>query len=154
MQSTRRRDTRPELEVRALVHAMGLRYRVDAAPSPTLRRRADLLFKGPRVAVLIDGCFWHGCPLHYIAPATHSEFWAKKVETNRARDRDTNHALAREGWAVLRLWEHEEPQHAANVIAALVRERTSRGGAGSVARGEPTSTNPARTQMVGARTQR
>ncbi|MGH3712036.1 MAG: very short patch repair endonuclease [Micromonosporaceae bacterium] len=114
-----RRDTRPELAVRRLVHARGLRYRVDA-PLPAMRRRADLLFAGPRVAVFIDGCFWHGCPQHASWPKRNARWWASKIAANVARDEDTDRRLAVAGWRVVRVWEHEQPDLAADRICAAV----------------------------------
>jgi len=121
MKGNRSRDTGPELRVRRLVHARGLRYLVDSPPEKSLRRRADLLFCGPRVAVFIDGCFWHGCPDHHTVSRTNSSFWAEKVARNRARDADTNERLASQGWTVLRFWEHEDPHAVAMVIERRVR---------------------------------
>lgn len=110
MVANRRRDTKPELAVRRLVHASGLRYRVDYAPLPTNKRsRADLVFTRVKVAVFIDGCFWHGCPQHHTFPATHADYWRSKVQGNRARDARTDAALREAGWTVLRFWEHEDP---------------------------------------------
>src|SRR4051794_25903872 len=86
MQTNRRRDTGPELAVRRAVHALGLRYRVDTRPVPSLNRRADLIFTRCKVAVFVDGCFWHGCSVHHTVSRTNSEFWAMKVATNKARD--------------------------------------------------------------------
>lgn len=120
MQGNRPRDTAPEVRVRRLVHAMGLRYRVNARPSADLPRTADLMFSGARVAVFIDGCFWHGCPEHYTAPASNSEFWRGKVERNRARDSDTTRRLSDEGWRVMRFWTHEDPLGVAETIREAV----------------------------------
>lgn len=89
MRANRRRDTKPELAVRRLVHAAGLRYRVDIAPLPDQKRlRADLVFTRARVAVFIDGCFWHGCPEHHTVAKTNAAFWSSKVTGNRERHRD------------------------------------------------------------------
>ncbi|GAB3996378.1 very short patch repair endonuclease [Nocardioides marmoraquaticus] len=107
MRGNRRRDTRPEMRVRRALHARGLRYRVDIAPLAGLRRRADVVFRGPRVAVFIDGCFWHGCPEHGMTPRTNTEFWRAKLDRNRERDVETTLVLAAAGWVVLRFWEHE-----------------------------------------------
>lgn len=121
MRANRGRDTKPELAVRRLVHEMGLRYRVDYPPLPSNRRmRADLVFTRARVAVFIDGCFWHGCPEHHTVARTNAEFWATKVSGNRARDERTNAALNEAGWTVLRFWEHEAPSIAARAIRAAV----------------------------------
>ena len=93
MQGNRGRDTKAELAVRRIVHAQRLRYRVNARPEPGIRRTADLLFTRARVAVFIDGCFWHGCPAHFTMPATNTDFWDAKIDRNRQRDADTTAAL-------------------------------------------------------------
>lgn len=116
MQGNKRRDTRPELAVRRAVHALGLRYFVDRAPLPGLRRRADLVFPRLRLAVFVDGCFWHGCPDHHTVARTNAEYWANKVSENRQRDADTDRRLAEAGWTVLRVWEHEDATAAAVLI--------------------------------------
>lgn len=122
MRGNRSRDTKPELAVRRLVHASGLRYRVDFAPLRGRRRlRADLVFTRAKVAVFVDGCFWHGCPEHHVAAKTNAEFWAAKVTGNRDRDARTNSALREAGWTVLRFWEHEDPAAVAATIVDVVR---------------------------------
>jgi DNA mismatch endonuclease (patch repair protein) len=124
MLANRRRDTSPELRIRRILHAQGLRYRVDFAPAPTRRRRADIVFPRKQVAVFIDGCFWHGCPAHYVAPKTNQQFWSDKVSRNRSRDLETTTLLQSAGWTVLRFWEHELPEDVAAAIAAKVRTET------------------------------
>ncbi|GGU87720.1 very short patch repair endonuclease [Streptomyces litmocidini] len=126
MQAIRSRDTKPEQIVRRLVHATGLRYRVAARPLPSLRRTADLVFRPAKVAVFIDGCYWHGCPDHYVPPKTNSGYWSDKVARNVARDRDTDQQLAAAGWLVLRFWEHEPSAACADKITASVRARRER----------------------------
>jgi DNA mismatch endonuclease (patch repair protein) len=121
--SQRVRDTNAELSVRKAVHGMGLRYRVDAKPETDLRVRADLLFTKARVAVFIDGCFWHGCPDHFIPPKNNAEWWATKIARNRERDQASRRELTNRGWIVLSIWEHEFPGDAASVIVTLVRAR-------------------------------
>lgn len=118
------RDTAPELAVRRLLHAAGLRYRVNW-PVPTMRRRTiDIAFTRVRVAVLIDGCFWHGCPVHATRPKANAEWWREKLARNVARDLETTARLTDEGWTVLRFWTHESPDAMAERIAATVeRER-------------------------------
>lgn len=124
MQLQRTRDTAPELAVRRLLHAMGLRYRVDRQPLPGLRRRADLVFGPARVAVFIDGCFWHGCPHHgNPAPGVNSWYWPEKIQRNRDRDVDTDERLLAAGWSVIRAWEHEPPARVADRVAAAVASR-------------------------------
>ncbi|XKH57859.1 very short patch repair endonuclease [Citricoccus nitrophenolicus] len=120
MRSNRGRDTKPELRVRRLVHAKGMRYRVNARPIPGLRRTADLLFSKARVIVLIDGCFWHGCSIHYTPPKTNSEFWVSKIQQNRARDAETVALLEAADWTVLRFWEHSDPVDIADAIEEAV----------------------------------
>lgn len=123
MSRQRRRDTAPEITIRQRLHAQGYRYRV-AWPIPGLRRRTvDIAFTRARVAVFIDGCFWHSCPQHKTSPAANSDWWAKKLETNRLRDSETNAHLETLGWCVLRIWEHESPADAVARIAGLLSER-------------------------------
>lgn len=121
MAKQRRRDTAAELEIRRLLHARGLRYRVDAVLPGLPRRRADLTFASSCVVVFIDGCFWHGCPEHKTAPKTNAEWWAAKLARNVKRDRETDTHLAELGWRVVRVWEHETPESAADLVEAAVR---------------------------------
>ncbi len=123
MQSNKSRDTKPELALRSAVHALGLRYRVSAKPLGDLRRTADLVFPRAKVAVFLDGCFWHGCPEHHTVASANARFWAEKVEGNRARDRDTDGRLAAAGWVSVRIWEHEDPRTAARRVDEVVRAR-------------------------------
>ncbi|MEU6100491.1 very short patch repair endonuclease [Streptomyces flaveolus] len=123
MQAIRSRDTKPEILIRRLVHAAGLRYRVAARPLPDLRRTADMVFRPAKVAVFIDGCYWHGCPEHYVPPKTNSGYWSEKVLRNVKRDRDTDEKLRAAGWTVLRFWEHEPSGDCANKIAVTVLAR-------------------------------
>jgi DNA mismatch endonuclease (patch repair protein) len=123
MQAIRSRDTKPEILIRRLVHAAGLRYRVAARPLPDLRRTADMVFRPVKVAVFIDGCYWHGCPEHYVPPKTNSGYWSEKVLRNVTRDRDTDEKLRAAGWTVLRFWEHEPSDACANKIAVTVLAR-------------------------------
>lgn len=110
MQGNRKRDTTPEIRIRKLLHAGGLRYRVDYPLPFDRRRRADVVFTKLKVAVFIDGCFWHGCPEHYISPRSNHEFWRNKHLKNLARDRDTDVRMRQLGWTVMRFWEHESPE--------------------------------------------
>ncbi|MFK0117024.1 very short patch repair endonuclease [Streptomyces sp. NPDC090994] len=127
MQAIRSRDTKPEILIRRLVHATGLRYRVAARPLPDLRRTADMVFRSAKVAVFIDGCYWHGCPEHYVPPKTNSGYWSEKVVRNVERDRDTDKRLREAGWLVLRFWEHEPSDTCADKIAATVLARREGG---------------------------
>ncbi|WP_436496164.1 DNA mismatch endonuclease Vsr [Actinokineospora sp. HUAS TT18] len=127
MRANRRKDTRPELALRRLLHRRGLRYRVDAQPLPEIRRTADVLFPGDRVAIFVDGCFWHGCPKHYRPAVKKAEFWSEKIAGNRTRDIETNEILRAAGWHVIRIWEHENPTLAAERVEARLHEvRTER----------------------------
>jgi DNA mismatch endonuclease (patch repair protein) len=123
MRSTPQRDTPAELRVRRLLHAMGLRYLIDARPLQDSSRRADIVFRRAMVAVFIDGCFWHGCPKHGTWPKTNEHFWREKILANRARDSDTSVRLRQRGWLVVRVWEHEDPTRAAERVARRVRAR-------------------------------
>ncbi|MFZ3393617.1 very short patch repair endonuclease [Rhodococcus sp. 7Tela_A2] len=117
MSRQRRRDTAPEVALRRELHRRGLRFYVDRAPLPGVRRRADLVFPRRRVAVYVDGCFWHRCPLHATDPKNNAEWWADKLAGNVKRDRDTDSRLAAAGWTVIRVWEHEDPTTAATRVA-------------------------------------
>ena len=117
MVAQRRRDTEPELAIRRVLHAKGLRYFVHRRPLPGLRREADIVFPRARVAVFIDGCFWHGCPAHGSKRSqTNDWYWPEKIARNRARDADTNARLATAGWVAVRVWEHD---HAVAVVRRI-----------------------------------
>lgn len=122
MVANRSKDTGPERAVRSLLHAQGLRYRTHFCPVQPLRRTADIVFTRWRIAVFIDGCFWHACPEHFVAPKSNSEYWMSKMEGNQRRDREVNSTLNEAGWTVLRFWEHEPPLGVADRIVIAVRE--------------------------------
>jgi DNA mismatch endonuclease (patch repair protein) len=112
-----RRDTAPELALRKVLHRQGLRYFVHRRPLPEVRREADIVFPAAKVAVFVDGCFWHGCPEHGTrVHGTNAWYWPEKIERNRARDRDTNARLQRAGWTPVRVWEHEDSESAGQRI--------------------------------------
>lgn len=122
MRGNRRRDTKPELEVRRLVHAAGLRYRVDYPPLRGNRRlRADLVFTRAKVAVFIDGCFWHGCPEHHVASKTNVDYWRTKIAANAERDARTTALLVGANWIVLRFWAHAPATEVAERVVEAVR---------------------------------
>jgi len=123
MVACRNRDTAPEMAVRSAVHSMGLRFRVAARPLPDLRRTADLVFRRARVAVHVDGCWWHGCPEHSRPAKTNGLYWHPKIAANKARDTDTDERLRAAGWISLRFWEHDEPIAVAAEVARVVRAR-------------------------------
>ena len=120
MRGNRSKDTKPELRLRKELYAIGLRYRVSTRPLPGIRRSADIVFTRPRVAVFVDGCYWHGCPQHYRPSTRNTEFWSEKIDANRRRDSEANQLLGQAGWHVIRVWEHEDPAVAARRIAELV----------------------------------
>jgi DNA mismatch endonuclease (patch repair protein) len=122
MTGNRSRDTGPELAVRSLLHRRGLRYWVARRPVRSVRRAADLVFPRIKLAVFIDGCFWHECAELFVLPKTNTDYWREKISGNSARDRQTNELLANEGWTVLRYWEHENPESVAEEIAERVSE--------------------------------
>ncbi|BDM73747.1 hypothetical protein HEK616_72340 [Streptomyces nigrescens] len=126
-----RRDTEPERAVRRLLYAAGLRYRLQRRVPGMTRRTIDIAFPGPRIAVFLDGCFWHGCPEHATSPKSNAEWWRAKLEGNVARDAETNAHLEAAGWTVLRFWEHESPETVAEYVARAVR------GAGAARKSQP-----------------
>ena len=128
LQRNRRRDTAPELALRRELHALGLRFLVDVAPAGTSRRRrADVVLRGSRIAVLVHGCFWHGCPEHFHAPKANAEWWRLKLASIRARDEDTLRMLDSAGWLPVVVWEHEDPTAAAQRLRVLDAARRQRG---------------------------
>jgi DNA mismatch endonuclease (patch repair protein) len=125
MVANRGRDTKPELLLRRRVHAMGLRYRVGLTVRVAgVRVRPDLTFTRVRVAVFVDGCFWHRCPQHGCEPQTNVDYWVPKLEGNVVRDRRVDAALRAAGWTVVRVWEHEDVGAAADRVRRAVCRRT------------------------------
>lgn len=123
MRRVRTRGTGPELALRSALHARGLRYRVNRQLCDTLRCRPDVAFAPARVVVFVDGCFWHGCPMHASWPKANAAWWRAKIEKTRARDALTAAALAEQGWLVIRVWEHDDPVDAADRVELAVRSR-------------------------------
>lgn len=121
MRAQAQTGTAPERAVLSALHQRGLRYRKHLAPVPSVRCKADAVFAARRVAVFVDGCFWHGCPIHGSWPKANEDWWKRKIAMTRARDHRNNEILRNEGWTVLRVWEHEDPQSAADRIAATIR---------------------------------
>jgi DNA mismatch endonuclease (patch repair protein) len=120
MGRVRQKDTDAEVALRRELYRQGLRYRVGFEISKKPRRVADIAFPGLKIAVFVDGCFWHGCPEHATWPKKNAEFWRQKIEANRVRDADTNARLREAGWTVLRFWRHECPTEAAKIVSRHV----------------------------------
>ena len=131
MSRQRTRDTAPELALRRELYRRGLRYRVDWPIPGMPRRRADVAFSGARVAVFVDGCFWHGCPKHKTSPKGNAAWWSAKLARNIERDQETADHLTSLGWTVLRFWEHEDMAEAAARVERAVCVARSRRQAGS-----------------------
>jgi DNA mismatch endonuclease, patch repair protein len=121
MRANRRRDTKPELALRSALHALGYRYRKDLRLDLPLRRvRPDIAFTSRKVAVFVDGCFWHACPEHGSQPKNNEWYWSPKLAKNVERDRAADAALAEAGWTVVRLWEHISLEDAVAAVVAVV----------------------------------
>jgi len=124
MKSNRRRDTVPERRIRSLLHGQGRRFRCDyPIEAQGYRVHADIAFPSRKVAIFIDGCFWHGCAVHGNAPRTNTSYWGPKLARNRERDLRVDGLLTSEGWRVIRFWEHTNPSEAADEVVALLNER-------------------------------
>lgn len=115
------RNTGPERALRSELHKRGYRFRLHRALPFDARRKADLVFPKERLAVFVDGCFWHSCPVHGTMPRANRDFWEPKLARNRERDQDTDARLREHGWAVVRVWEHEPAIHAADVVESTLR---------------------------------
>jgi len=120
MRAVRRRGTKAEIDLREALASLGLSFEANRRPLPDLRREADILFPEEKVAVFVDGCFWHGCPIHGTQAKANAVFWKEKIERNKKRDADTNERLQQAGWVVIRVWEHVDPTVAANEIAGVI----------------------------------
>lgn len=123
MSGLARQDTAPELALRRALHALGLRYRIQVRVPGNNRRRIDIAFTRAKVAVFVDGCYWHGCPEHGTRPKANREWWDWKIQRNRDRDADTNRLLDEQGWAVIRVWEHEHSVAAAERVRSVAAAR-------------------------------
>jgi DNA mismatch endonuclease (patch repair protein) len=121
MSSQRRADTVPELALRSELHRRGRRFRIGIKVPGNARRTIDIAFPRQRLAIFVDGCFWHRCPVHSIPAKNNSAWWANKLAANVARDEQTTALLSAQGWRVVRVWEHEDPVDAATRIEQLLR---------------------------------
>ncbi|HAF20244.1 MAG TPA: very short patch repair endonuclease [Chloroflexi bacterium] len=126
MSANRKKNTSPERRLRSALHRLGLRYRIHAKPIQGSNMSADVVFRPSRVAVFLDGCFWHGCETHGTWPAVNREYWRAKISGNVLRDRRVDDLLAQAGWNSIRVWEHESSTAAANRIFETVRLRLPR----------------------------
>jgi DNA mismatch endonuclease (patch repair protein) len=127
MSRIRAKNTKPETSLRSALHLRGLRFRIhrnDLPGSP------DIVFPRHKIAIFIDGCFWHGCPKHGVHPRTNRKFWVDKIEANRKRDRRASRELRKLGWRVIRVWEHDVKRDVSRVLrsiesAVISAEKTS-----------------------------
>jgi DNA mismatch endonuclease, patch repair protein len=130
--ANRRRDTKPELQLRSELHRRGLRFRKDfLVRAPDAKARVDICFTRARIAVFVDGCFWHVCPIHHSAPKKNVDYWGPKFAANIERDRRVDRGFQADGWTVIRCWEHEDPSCAADRIEDVLRGRRRLGEDGS-----------------------
>ena len=126
MQANTQVETAPEKAIRSCLHRAGLRFRKDCRPEKDLRCKADVVFPRLKTCVFVDGCFWHGCPLHFKCPQKNSSWWREKINDNVARDRRQTEALSALGWKVVRIWEHDVMKYLSacvNQIVVVVRDR-------------------------------
>lgn len=140
MQGNRKVGTRPEVALRSELHRRGLRFRKNAPIRTPLRLvRPDIIFTRRRLAVFVDGCFWHRCPQHGTSPRTNSPYWSAKLDRNVARDTATDEALRAAGWSVVHVWEHEPIVQAADVVEGHLADAD---GSGPATPSGPLSTDP------------
>ena len=123
MQGNKSRDTKPEMVVRRYLHSEGLRYRVHVRPIKDWNRRADIVFPKAKIAVFVNGCFWHGCPKHFVAPKSNVDYWIPKIKQNVGRDQETRTRLKANGWRVFVIWEHEDLVKRASTISGRIRHQ-------------------------------
>lgn len=107
MQATAQKGNRSERRLRSALHVEGIRFRNHYRIAALPRRSIDIALVGVKIAIFIDGCFWHGCPRHGTRPKSNWAWWKTKINTNQLRDRDTNVKLRKAGWKVMRVWEHQ-----------------------------------------------
>lgn len=120
----RRVDSRPEIALRSELHRRGFRFRKDLLVRVAgVHVHVDIAFTRARLAVFVDGCFWHSCPQHGRAPRANESYWLPKLEANRRRDRVVNQALSADTWQVVRVWEHEPVAGAADKIENILRSQ-------------------------------
>ncbi len=116
------KGTQPEMALRRVLYSRGLRYRLQWPVPGMPRRTIDIAFPRRKLAVFVDGCFWHGCPTHAVPPKRNAERWTTKIASNTVRDEETTKHLVGLQWTVIRFWEHEDAESAAEMVEQLVRE--------------------------------
>ncbi|MCH8901173.1 MAG: very short patch repair endonuclease, partial [Chloroflexi bacterium] len=127
MRSNRSGITKPEVALRSMLHRLGYRFRKDfSTKERSIRVRPDVAFPRSKVAVFVDGCFWHRCPVHGTVPKANAAYWVPKLEQNVQRDQTSTKALRDAGWIVLRIWEHEPVDLAAKRVVQALRQRTGK----------------------------
>ncbi|MEV6927413.1 very short patch repair endonuclease [Dactylosporangium sp. NPDC051485] len=142
MQANRRANTKPEVVLRSALHRLGYRYRKDLLlrlPDGN-RVRPDIVFTAHKLAVFVDGCFWHACPVHGRAPSTNEWYWSPKLARNVDRDRRVNGSLTGAGWRVVRIWEHESLENALMMVASALPPRVPAPSPAKGASGAPQGT--------------
>lgn len=128
MRGNKKVDTAPELAIRRLLHSKGFRYRVNYLVTLSdLKVRSDLVFTRQKVAVFVDGCFWHGCPVHGTQPRSNALYWRTKIGRNQQRDQQIDRCLSSSGWTVVRVWEHEKPGAVVAALAQTLHNASSEG---------------------------
>jgi DNA mismatch endonuclease (patch repair protein) len=125
MRANRKRDTGPELRLRRHLHRLGLRYQLGRRIATTPPVVPDVVFLRAKVAVFVDGCFWHGCPIHGVQPKVNSSYWFAKISLNKRRDQAVDENLIGLGWQAIRIWEHEDPREAAARVQSIVRSHAA-----------------------------
>ena len=133
MQATPSRDTAPERALRSALHRMGLRFLKNKEPASGIGCKADVIFQRAKVCVFMDGCFWHGCPKHFRAPKTNTEWWLEKVRDNQERDKKKTNLIKKQGWVVLRYWEHDTQRNKVIKIARKIFKAVRGGGSAPLA---------------------
>ena len=132
MRANRSKDTRPEVRLRSALHRRGLRFRKSyLVQAGTTRVHVDIAFPLLKIAVFVDGCFWHRCPSHGVSPSVNKAYWPVKLQRNVERDARVNDGLMSAGWRVIRVWEHEDADCAADCVAAIVNSQRSTKSTGS-----------------------
>lgn len=123
MKAVRSKNTAPEKALQTALRSKGLNFQINVKPIKYLNRKADIVINAAKVAIFVDGCFWHGCPIHGTHSKANPEFWENKIAQNKSRDLDTNYELKKYGWKVIRIWEHEDPELVSKMIFGIIKRR-------------------------------